>query len=219
MNALNNCRKNIISYHHRHGDCYYASSGKRHSTRPSGPPHPPRWRWRRNLQRSRPRMPFSKPISPARTRSSPGFRKRLFGSSSEKLDPAQLQLLFDELVLGKPALLRTKAAKHPHRRRKNQTFQEAAAPRLIASPRTSRSSLNKSSFPTKSAPAPTNGPRSARNTMMNSMSSNPRCSGGAPFAKIRPQDRQSPPARHPTRAASLHPGNPLRPCIGSPDHY
>ena len=32
-----------------------------------------------------------------------GLQQRLFGSSSEKLDPAQLQLLFDELVLGKPA--------------------------------------------------------------------------------------------------------------------
>jgi transposase len=32
-----------------------------------------------------------------------GFKQRLFGSSSEKLDPAQLQLLFDEFVLGKPA--------------------------------------------------------------------------------------------------------------------
>lgn len=32
-----------------------------------------------------------------------GLQHRLFGSSSEKLDPAQLQLLFDELVLGKPA--------------------------------------------------------------------------------------------------------------------
>lgn len=31
------------------------------------------------------------------------LRHRLFGSSSEKLDPAQLQLMFDELVLGKPA--------------------------------------------------------------------------------------------------------------------
>lgn len=32
-----------------------------------------------------------------------GLQQRLFGSSSEKLDPAQLQLLFDEIVLGKPA--------------------------------------------------------------------------------------------------------------------
>ena len=32
-----------------------------------------------------------------------GLRQRLFGSSSEKLDPSQLQLLFDEIVLGKPA--------------------------------------------------------------------------------------------------------------------
>jgi transposase len=32
-----------------------------------------------------------------------GLRKRIFGPSSEKLDPAQLQLLFDELVMGKPA--------------------------------------------------------------------------------------------------------------------
>jgi len=31
-----------------------------------------------------------------------GLKQRLFGSSSEKLDPAQLQLLFDEIVLGKP---------------------------------------------------------------------------------------------------------------------
>jgi transposase len=31
------------------------------------------------------------------------LQQRLFGSSSEKLDPAQLQLLFDEMVLGKPA--------------------------------------------------------------------------------------------------------------------
>ncbi len=30
-----------------------------------------------------------------------GLQQRLFGSSSEKLDPAQLQLLFDELLLGK----------------------------------------------------------------------------------------------------------------------
>jgi transposase len=30
-----------------------------------------------------------------------GLKHRLFGSSSEKLDPAQLQLMFDELVLGK----------------------------------------------------------------------------------------------------------------------
>jgi len=29
-----------------------------------------------------------------------GLRQRIFGSSSEKLDPAQLQLLFDELVMG-----------------------------------------------------------------------------------------------------------------------
>lgn len=32
-----------------------------------------------------------------------GLRHRIFGSSSEKLDPSQLQLMFDELVLGKPA--------------------------------------------------------------------------------------------------------------------
>ena len=32
-----------------------------------------------------------------------GLQHRLFGSSSEKLDPAQLQLKFDELVMGKPA--------------------------------------------------------------------------------------------------------------------
>lgn len=32
-----------------------------------------------------------------------GLRRRIFGSSSEKLDPAQLQLMFGELVLGKPA--------------------------------------------------------------------------------------------------------------------
>ena len=32
-----------------------------------------------------------------------GLRQRIFGASSEKLDPAQLQLMFDELVLGKPA--------------------------------------------------------------------------------------------------------------------
>ncbi len=32
-----------------------------------------------------------------------GLQQRLFGSSSEKLDPAQLQLLFDEIILGKPA--------------------------------------------------------------------------------------------------------------------
>ena len=32
-----------------------------------------------------------------------GLRQRIFGSSSEKMDPAQLQLMFDELVLGKPA--------------------------------------------------------------------------------------------------------------------
>ena len=34
-----------------------------------------------------------------------GLQARLFGSSSEKLDPAQLQLLFDEMVMGKPAPL------------------------------------------------------------------------------------------------------------------
>ena len=32
-----------------------------------------------------------------------GLRQRLFGATSEKLDPAQLHLKFDELVLGKPA--------------------------------------------------------------------------------------------------------------------
>ena len=32
-----------------------------------------------------------------------GLRHRIFGPSSEKMDPAQLQLMFDELVLGKPA--------------------------------------------------------------------------------------------------------------------
>ena len=32
-----------------------------------------------------------------------GLQQRLFGSSSEKLDPAQLQLMLDELLLGKPA--------------------------------------------------------------------------------------------------------------------
>lgn len=32
-----------------------------------------------------------------------GLRHRIFGASSEKIDPAQLQLKFDELVLGKPA--------------------------------------------------------------------------------------------------------------------
>ena len=31
-----------------------------------------------------------------------GLRQRIFGSGSEKIDPAQLQLLFDELVMGKP---------------------------------------------------------------------------------------------------------------------
>ena len=35
---------------------------------------------------------------------SPDSRQRLFGSSSEKLDPAQLQLLFDEIVLGEASL-------------------------------------------------------------------------------------------------------------------
>jgi transposase len=32
-----------------------------------------------------------------------GLQHRLFGASSEKLDPAQLQLMFEDLVLGKPA--------------------------------------------------------------------------------------------------------------------
>ena len=32
-----------------------------------------------------------------------GLQQRLFGTSSEKLDPAQLQLMLDELLLGKPA--------------------------------------------------------------------------------------------------------------------
>ena len=32
-----------------------------------------------------------------------GLRQRIFGSSSERIDPAQLQLLFDELVMGKSA--------------------------------------------------------------------------------------------------------------------
>jgi transposase len=32
-----------------------------------------------------------------------GLQQRIFGSSSEKLDPAQLQLLFDEIIMGKPA--------------------------------------------------------------------------------------------------------------------
>lgn len=32
-----------------------------------------------------------------------GLQQRIFGSSSEKLDPAQLQLLFDEMILGKPS--------------------------------------------------------------------------------------------------------------------
>jgi transposase len=32
-----------------------------------------------------------------------GLRHRLFGSSSEKLDPNQLELLFNELIMGKPA--------------------------------------------------------------------------------------------------------------------
>ena len=31
------------------------------------------------------------------------LQQRLFGSSSERLDPAQLQLEFDEIVLGKAA--------------------------------------------------------------------------------------------------------------------
>ena len=39
-----------------------------------------------------------------------GLQQRLFGSSSEKLDPAQLQLLFDEIVLGKPAPLPEQSA-------------------------------------------------------------------------------------------------------------
>lgn len=30
------------------------------------------------------------------------LQKRLFGSNSERLDPAQLQLAFDEIVLGLP---------------------------------------------------------------------------------------------------------------------
>jgi Transposase C of IS166 homeodomain len=34
-----------------------------------------------------------------------GLQQRLFGSSSEKIDPAQLQLLFDEILLGKPGPL------------------------------------------------------------------------------------------------------------------
>ena len=32
-----------------------------------------------------------------------GLQQRLFGSSSEKLDPAQLQFELDQLLLGKPA--------------------------------------------------------------------------------------------------------------------
>ena len=32
-----------------------------------------------------------------------GLQHRLFGSSSEKLDPNQLELLFNELIMGKPA--------------------------------------------------------------------------------------------------------------------
>ena len=31
------------------------------------------------------------------------LRRRIYGASSEKIDPAQLQLMFDEVVLGKPA--------------------------------------------------------------------------------------------------------------------
>lgn len=89
-----------------------------------------------------------------------GLQQRLFGSSSEKLEPKQLQLEMDELLLGTVAkrrwtganatcpagvseanqsrnLFRNQAAKYPHRRRKNQAPQKNAAPRLTVSRKTS----------------------------------------------------------------------------------
>ena len=55
------------------------------------------------------------------------LQKRIFGSSSERLDPNQLQLLFDEVVLGKPAApperrraIRTGGAKSKSRKKPPQ---------------------------------------------------------------------------------------------------
>ncbi|MBB5353398.1 hypothetical protein HNR46_003655 [Haloferula luteola] len=64
------------------------------------------------------------------------LQQRLFGSSNEKLDPAQLQLLFDEIVLGRPA---------PPPEQSGETSAPGegtpnAAPRLSCFPPTSRSS-------------------------------------------------------------------------------
>jgi len=61
------------------------------------------------------------------------LQHRLFGPSSEKMDPAQLQLMFDELVLGKPAPSPDQSAGETSAPEgKNQTSQKPAAPRLTA---------------------------------------------------------------------------------------
>ena len=70
-----------------------------------------------------------------------GLRQRIFGSSSEKMDPAQLQLMFDELVLGKPAPSPDQSDGETSAPEGGKpSVAKPAAPRLTAFPRTSKSS-------------------------------------------------------------------------------
>ncbi len=65
-----------------------------------------------------------------------GLQQRLFGSSSEKLDPAQLQLLFDEILLGKPAPLPDSSGATSAPEEEKSNVKKTAAPRPSASRRT-----------------------------------------------------------------------------------
>jgi|GEM_PF-3616391 len=70
-------------------------------------------------------------------------------------------------------LLRTQAAKRPHRKRDNQSPQKPVAPRLTVFPKTSKSSSTRSPSPMKFSPTPTTGKKPARSIKTSSTSSRP----------------------------------------------
>ena len=113
------------------------------------------------------------------------LQQRLFGSSSERLDPDQLNLEFDGVTLGKPEAPSPEGggAESDREAEGNGGAKESAVARRTFSRRTSRSSSRVSISPLKSLLSPRPSSRLARNTTMNSRSPDPPCSGVVAFAK------------------------------------
>ena len=115
----------------------------------------------------------SKPSSPAMARSSPSPTAHLRLQLREAR-PQPTPVLVRLAAAGENRrLLRTQAAKRPHRKRDNQSPQKPVAPRLTVFPKTSKSSSTRSPSPMKFSPTPTTGKKPARSIKTSSTSSRP----------------------------------------------